>query len=582
MKLRKNLDNYQIKTSLLVTFFIVQLYSGMLSACRPQPSTYTPEAKTEVSVAPSSEPIQTPTLPPSPPFQVWIDPSIPGTISEIIAGDPAFIITEDQSAAIFEIGSPSGTPIGYWTYLLVTPFYSSLNEISNDELVKIWKEGQTIDSEIKKIILSPETYNHFSSFWGKSDPAMISQVAKDQIVDILWYNPGTAAIIPFEELSPPQKVIRIDNQHPLQLDGSPAAYPLSLPIHYHNAEFIPDLSPSLINNFDPERLTSVALTGVTALVRDTAAIMEEKGILYPAEEIAEILISADITHINNEVPFDPDCPPPSSEQNSLSFCSSDKYIDLFDFIGADVIEISGDHFGDKGPSAVLHTIDLYQENNYQIYGGGINLQAGLAPIFLEHNGNKFAFIGCNAKAQGYYADASENSPGAAECDFDWMVDEITNLVDDGYAVIATMQHEEVDSFFPIALQVHDFQLLAEAGASIVSGSQAHHPQGFEFFNQSFIHYGLGNLFFDQWYLTIYNPDVHKNKDKSTIDIHYFYGNQHINTIVIPLQFIDNAKPRMMTFDESDDFLGNLYYASKWNDRWIYLYPAGYFEPQVIP
>jgi poly-gamma-glutamate capsule biosynthesis protein CapA/YwtB (metallophosphatase superfamily) len=33
---------------------------------------------------------------------------------------------------------------------------------------------------------------------------------------------------------------------------------------------------------------------------------------------------------------------------------------------------------------------------------------------------------------------------------------------------------------------------------IVSGSQAHQPHGFEFYNGSLIHYGLGNLFFDQY------------------------------------------------------------------------------------
>jgi len=31
----------------------------------------------------------------------------------------------------------------------------------------------------------------------------------------------------------------------------------------------------------------------------------------------------------------------------------------------------------------------------------------------------------------------------------------------------------------------------------VQGSQAHQPQGFDFHAGAFIHYGLGNLFFDQ-------------------------------------------------------------------------------------
>jgi poly-gamma-glutamate synthesis protein (capsule biosynthesis protein) len=145
-----------------------------------------------------------------------------------------------------------------------------------------------------------------------------------------------------------------------------------------------------------------------------------------------------------------------------------------------------------------------------------------------------------------------------------------------------MQHEEVDDYYPIALQIFDFGNLAQAGASIVSGSQAHHPQGFVLGDDHFIHYGLGNLFFDQWFFAQVNPEIHKNKDKAFIDIHYFYNNRYINTILIPLQFIDNARPRPMTTDEKVDFLDTVFYASKWDDNWIYLYPVGFYDPAVKP
>ena len=168
------------------------------------------------------------------------------------------------------------------------------------------------------------------------------------------------------------------------------------------------------------------------------------------------------------------------------------------------------------------------------------------------------------------------------CDFDWMIEEIKILAEEGYPVIATMQHEEVDSFYPISLQTFDFRNLAQAGASIVSGSQSHHPQGFELGDDHFIHYGLGNLFFDQWFFAQVNPEVHKNKDKAFIDIHYFYENRYINTKLIPLQFIDNARPRPMTAEERIEFMDIVYYASKWSNNWIYLYPVGFYESTVTP
>ncbi len=39
-----------------------------------------------------------------------------------------------------------------------------------------------------------------------------------------------------------------------------------------------------------------------------------------------------------------------------------------------------------------------------------------------------------------------------------------------------------------------FEQVADDGAVIVSGSQAHAPLEMEFYKGTFIHYGLGNLF----------------------------------------------------------------------------------------
>ncbi len=331
-----------------------------------------------------------------------------------------------------------------------------------------------------------------------------------------------------------------------------------------------------LNNYDRSKLTSVVLTGVTALVRSTASIMETQGVLYPGEDIRDILLSADITHINNEAPFDVDCPTPSPTQKDYLFCSRDSYLELLESVGTDIVELSGDHFGDRGPEAMFHTLELYEQHNLITYGGGLNLQAGLDPVIIVHNGNKIAFIGCNAKIYAGYATASETRPGASKCNFEWMAQKITSLSEEGYLVIATMQHEEVDSFLPISLQQYDFRRLSVAGASIVSGSQAHHPQGIEISGSKFIHYGLGNLFFDQWHQAINNPEEHKNKDKSFIDFHYIYDGKYINTILIPLQFIDNARPRLMTEKEEALFLKEIYKASKWNNKWIYLFPAKYY------
>lgn len=582
MKYNRSFSTIKIGYSLLIIPLSLIVMLFFFSACSQQLETFTPAPPTQEIIEHTPEPTLSLSLRPqliTPPYPVWLDPTLPGSIRTLISQQSDLNITSHKEQALMSISSARARKAGSWTYLLVAPFYSRLDDIPLPFLQSMWETGSFDIPGYTKLLMSDETKIHISQFWGLPFSDVIEIIEPDEILDKTWYDIDSLAIIPFEDLVPSYKVISINNKNPLTFSSQDDIYPLIFPIYLT----IPDpfllypIELADLNNYDRSKLTSIVLTGVTAMVRDTAALMDENGILYPGEDIRDILLSADITHINNEVPFVIDCPPPDSNQGSLSFCSSDSYIDLLKSVGTDIVELSGDHFSDHGAEAMYHSIDLYEQHGLITYGGGRTLQDGLQPFLFEHNGNKIAFIGCNGKSDERYAVASPTNPGASKCDFDWMIPEISHLSEDGYTVIATMQHEEVDSFFPIALQIYDFRNLSEAGASIVSGSQAHHPQGIEISGFKFIHYGLGNLFFDQWHLARYNPDQHINKDKTFIDFHYIYDGRYINTRLIPLQFIDNARPRVMTPEERDQFYDEFYKASKWNNRWIYLYPSHFFD-----
>ena len=185
----------------------------------------------------------------------------------------------------------------------------------------------------------------------------------------------------------------------------------------------------------------------------------------------------------------------------------------------------------------------------------MDLADGRKALLIENNTNRIAFIGCNAKG-GSFAQADETNPGAAACDMEWMAQEISRLKQDGYLVIATFQHHEYYMYAAQPDQQRDFRQMAEAGAVIVSGSQAHQPQGMEFLNGAFIHYGLGNLFFDQYGLC---PACRLG----LIDHHVFYDGRYISTELLPIQFIDYARSRPMTSDEADSLLQELFRASGW-------------------
>jgi len=290
-------------------------------------------------------------------------------------------------------------------------------------------------------------------------------------------------------------------------------------------------------------------------VRATAYEMEKHGLTYPDQDIRDWLLSADITHISNEVPFATDCPYPNPVQEEIRFCSRDAYIQLLEDVGTDVIELTGDHFQDWGTDAMFHTLDLYRERGWLYYGGGANLADGRKALLIDNHPNRIAFIGCNEKG-GSFAQASETGPGAAVCDMDWMAGEISRLKQAGYLVIATFQHHEYYTYLAQPDQQRDFRQMAEAGAVIVSGSQAHQPQGMEFLNGSFIHYGLGNLFFDQYGLC-------EACRQGLIDRHVFYDGRYISTELLPIQFVDYARSRPMTEAEANSLFQTLFQVSGW-------------------
>jgi poly-gamma-glutamate synthesis protein (capsule biosynthesis protein) len=128
----------------------------------------------------------------------------------------------------------------------------------------------------------------------------------------------------------------------------------------------------------------------------------------------------------------------------------------------------------------------------------------------------------------------------------------------GYQVIFTFQHREYYTYTTEPILTMDFGQIALAGATIVSGSQAHQPQGFSFNGNGFIHYGLGNLFFDQYHFC---PDY--ACDDAFIDRHVFYAGKHISTELITIRFTDFARPRLMTPEERARFLDIIFKASNW-------------------
>jgi hypothetical protein len=487
---------------------------------------------------------------------LWAGPAIPQLLRDLFT-EQGFQLALDRASTDFflDLQQDAAPPDFTWTFALVAPFPTLMDDITSQDLHSAWSVSSPGPFGGIPLLMDESTLKTFSALWGEPAPGAVQIVSADQVLHTAWNQMPAWAIIPFEAIEPKWKVLMIDGQSPIQKGFDPSSYPLIANYQLTCSEPCP--STFSFDNRDPNKMTTVIMTGVTALVRATAATMERQGILHPGEFVREIFLEADILHINNEVPFYSDCPLPNPVQPDLRFCSSPRYMDLLLDIGADVVELSGDHFADYGIQAMYETIEIYKQNDLYYYGGGLNLEDGRKPLLLEVNGNKLMFIGCNRKAG--FATATETIPGAVPCDFDYITTQIAEYRSQGYLPISTFQHYEYETADASPEQILDFRNLAEAGAVVVSGSQAHVPQVMEFHEDAFIHYGLGNLFFDQFNLE--GTDI---RQKGFITRHVFYDGRYLGAELITTFLIDYARPRLMTETERENFLREYFAQSGWN------------------
>ncbi len=459
--------------------------------------------------------------------------------------------SSQKSASDPVVSQIDGATPSRLVFALAAPYTTITDSVSFAALADFWTHGYTSANALPtdQIYIPEESEAQLERVF-QSAPSGSIKIASPANLLSQVYQEDAWAILPFEALEPRYKVVQLDGQSPLSNTFDLNAWPLTA-----KTGGTPDMTEAdwrqiPAANRDPEKLTTLMLTGVTALVRGTASYMDVWGPGYPATNIGDTLRAADILHVNNEVPFKTVCQQTAAELNQLRFCSKIAYFDLLTGIGTDVIELAGDHFQDFGDEAMVTTLALYQENGIPYYGGGKDLEEARKPLLFEHNQNRFAFIGCNAKEIGY-SSATETSPGAAHCDFPYLIAQVKSLRAEGYLPIVTFQHIEYYNVSPNDQMREDFNAVAEAGAVIVSGSQSHIPMAFAISENAFIHYGLGNLFFDQAFFL-------QETSEATLDRHVFYAGRHIGTELLTIKFTNLALNRFMTESERQGVLERIF------------------------
>jgi hypothetical protein len=499
----------------------------------------------------------TPPVTPDPNAPVWrvgVTTAVPVELQQqvqaLTAAHPHRFQWVGQNEADVRLELDGAQPLARWLYVVAAPFNTIPDGVTLAEVQTAWQTGS------QALVVEPETAVWLADKWGEG---VAETAVATALVDAVWQNPPAWTLLPFHHLTPRLKVLALDEANPLAADFGPNNYPLwasyGLSGEAAGVAAFQSAWTQPASNYRPDEITRIAMTGVTALVRATAYQMEINGIDYPGTGVAPVLQAADIAHISNEVSFSPDCPYPNPV-GGTTFCSRPQYFDLLTGLGVDVVELTGNHLNDYGADKLLYTLDLYEEAGIATFGGGRDLAHAAEPALFEHNGNRIAFVGCNPVGPAY-AWATETRAGSRPCD-DSFKAQIGQLAAEGYLVIATLQYHEFYHYAATPQQKVDFLALVEAGATAVSGSQAHHAQGFALpraYPDRFIHYGPGNLFFDQMQML---------GTRQTFVATYVVMNGRLLSVKLWTGLIENyARPRPMTADERAAALQAVFQASDW-------------------
>jgi hypothetical protein len=498
----------------------------------------------------------------SKPESIYYSPSVPQDWIKDV-GNLKVTQNAENADLILDIAGSAGThPIlaqFQRIYAIGVPFDTVTDGMTLAELQALWSAGTPTVSGYSKIFLSDATARLLTVVWGKPYESVINQIDTGELASELWKTSDGLAIIPFEQVEPRFKVLKVDGISPIDRPMDVEKYGLTFTYTLTGKDSVGAIALSDLDqikasipatNRDESKMTVVMMTGTTALARVTLKKIELNGYDYPVDMVRNWFLNADLRHVSNEVSFMEGCE--YTDAFTMQFCSKPDQIKVLENIGVNVVESTGNHLNDYPGDAFTKTLKMYQDRGWLNFGGGINEEAALQPATTEVNGNKIAFIGCNPV--GFSTDwATETRAGSANCDYVWMDQKITELKSQGYVVITTFQAWEIDKQMYDEYYRKIFKDAANAGADIVQGSQAHVPMGFEFVNNSFIHYGLGNFLFDQ---------MEPHNIREFYDRHIIYNGKYISTELLTATLTDWSRPVPMNERERRLFLEELFTASR--------------------
>jgi poly-gamma-glutamate synthesis protein (capsule biosynthesis protein) len=160
------------------------------------------------------------------------------------------------------------------------------------------------------------------------------------------------------------------------------------------------------------------------------------------------------------------------------------------------LAVANNHSGDYGKEAFLETLSLLEQSGILYFGGGRDLAAAHAPLWIKRQGLRIAVLGYNEfKPRSFEAGA--DWPGIAWSEDSQVVADIRAARAAGADLVIPFMHWGWErETQPSERQRQLARTMIDAGADVVVGGHPHVTQGVEYYRGKLIVYSLGNFVFD--------------------------------------------------------------------------------------
>lgn len=300
----------------------------------------------------------------------------------------------------------------------------------------------------------------------------------------------------------------------------------------------------LISPTPTPKVVTLAFAGEMIFARTVAAkIKEYNDYRYPFYRVLPLLKKADLRFATLEAPLLGKNTPCSS--GCMVFICDEGNIEGLKFAGIDVVSLAANHVMDGDREGLFKTIDLLDQNKIGHIGAGKNLGEARQPLVKEINGSKFGLLGYNNIPPKEY-EASDNRPGSAWFDENYLIEDIKNLKPKVDIVIVSFHWGKEYTALPNDEQKYFAHLAINEGADLIIGDHPHWIQSIEFYKDKPIFYSLGNFIFDQ----MWSEETQKG-----IIVLITYQEKKLDKIeIVPFRIRDYVQPVPMEGEEREKMI----------------------------